>query len=105
MINRDVLRQLAMSFPDTTEEPHFNKISFRVNKKIFATLDEVNNRATLKLTPLDQSVFCAFDDSVVYPANGTWGIQGWTIFELAKVNKGMIRDALKTAYREVVSKK
>lgn len=105
MISTDTFKQKALSFPVTTEQPHFDKISFRVKKKIFATLDENTGQASLKLTPLDQSVFCAFDNSIVYPANGAWGTHGWTIFELNKVNKGMIRDALKIAYRGVASKK
>ena len=38
-----VFRKLAMSFPDVTEEPHFENTSFRMSKKIFATFDEKNN--------------------------------------------------------------
>ncbi|MFA7419123.1 MAG: MmcQ/YjbR family DNA-binding protein [Melioribacteraceae bacterium] len=105
MIKIDVLRQLATSFPDTTEEPHFDKISFRVNKKIFATFDEKNKRVVVKLSQQDQSLFCTFDKAVMYPVNGTWGIQGWTVIELEKVKKGMLKDALKTAYQTVSAKK
>lgn len=105
MISTDAFKQIALSFPEITEQPHFDKTSFRVNKKIFATLDENTGKASLKLSPLDQSVFCAFDNSIVYPANGSWGTHGWTIFELNKVNKGMIRNALKIAYRGVALKK
>ena len=105
MISTDAFKQIALSFPEITEQPHFDKTSFRVSKKIFATLDENTGKASLKLSPLDQSVFCAFDNSIVYPANGAWGTQGWTIFELNKVNKGMIKDALKIAYRGVALKK
>lgn len=36
MITLDTLRHLALSLPETTEEPHFEKTSFRVKKKIFA---------------------------------------------------------------------
>ena len=32
------VRQLALSLPQTTEEPHFRAASFRVRGKIFATL-------------------------------------------------------------------
>jgi hypothetical protein len=39
MIEFEELRKLAMSFPEVTEEPHFEKTSFRVKKKIFATYD------------------------------------------------------------------
>ena len=31
-------RQIALSLPETTEEPHFGKTSFRVHGKIFATV-------------------------------------------------------------------
>ena len=105
MINIDVLRQLAMWFPDTTEEPHFDKISFRVKKKIFATFDEKNNRAVVKLSLQDQSLFCTFDKTVMHPVNGTWGGQGWTIIELDKVKRAMLKDALKSAYQNVLVKK
>lgn len=105
MININVLRQLAMSFPDTTEEPHFDKISFRVKKKIFSTFDEKNNRAVVKLSLQDQSLFCTFDKTVMHPVKGTWGGQGWTVIELDNVKKEMLKDALKTAYRNVLVKK
>ena len=94
-----------MQFPDTTEEPHFEKISFRVNKKIFATFDEKNNRAVVKLSLQDQSLFCTFDKTVMYPVNGTWGGQGWTVIELDKVKRAMLKDALKVAYQNVLVKK
>ena len=32
------LQQAALSLPATTEEPHFNYSSFRVNGKIFSTV-------------------------------------------------------------------
>jgi hypothetical protein len=31
------LRKYALSLPESTEEPHFDRTSFRVRKKIFAT--------------------------------------------------------------------
>ena len=50
-------QKLAISFSETEELPHFEKISFRVKKKIWATLDMLNQRACLKLSLIDQSVF------------------------------------------------
>ena len=58
-------RKLALSFPGTNEQPHFEKTSFRIGKKIFATLDEKNNRACLKLSEIDQDVFSTFDKSIL----------------------------------------
>lgn len=34
----DTARRFALSLPETTEEPHFEKSSFRVRGKIFATV-------------------------------------------------------------------
>jgi hypothetical protein len=33
----DRVRRFALSLPETTEEPHFDRTSFRVRHKIFAT--------------------------------------------------------------------
>jgi len=75
MVNIETFRQFALSLAEVTEQPHFEKPSFRVNKKIFATLDLKVNRAVLKLPEKDQSVFCLFDKSIIYPVNETWGKQ------------------------------
>jgi hypothetical protein len=32
------LRKLALSLPGSYEEPHFDRASFRVNKRIFETM-------------------------------------------------------------------
>ena len=105
MVDIKTFRQLVLSFPETTEEPHFEKTSFRIRKKIFATLSENNKTAVLKFSEIDQSVFCSFNNTIIYPANGAWGKQGWTIIDLKKVRKNMLKDALTTAYSEVAPKK
>lgn len=40
MVDLNELRYLALSFPDTTEEEHHDRPSFRVAGKIFATLPD-----------------------------------------------------------------
>lgn len=97
--------QLALSFDEANEQPHFEKTSFRVNKKIFATLDLIKLKASLKLTEVDQSVFCNFNAENIYPANGAWGKQGWTVFEIKNLNLEMIKDALTLSYCNVAPKK
>lgn len=104
MVSITTFRKLALSFPETIEAPHFEKTSFRVKKKIFATYDAVNHRACLKLSEVDQDVFCAYDKTIIYPVNNKWGKQGWTMVELKKVNKNLFADALTTAYCEVAPK-
>jgi predicted DNA-binding protein (MmcQ/YjbR family) len=105
MVTLDTLRKLALSFPETTEEPHFEKSSFRVKKKIFATYDDINKRACIKLSEIDQDVFASADRTTIYPFDKKWGKHGWTIIEMKKVNKDLFTDALTTAYCEVAPKK
>jgi predicted DNA-binding protein (MmcQ/YjbR family) len=105
MVTLDTFRKLALSFPETTEEPHFEKSSFRVKKKIFATYDAGNKRACIKLSEIDQDVFASPDRTTIYPVDNKWGKQGWTIVELNKVNKNLFIDVLTTAYCEVAPKK
>jgi predicted DNA-binding protein (MmcQ/YjbR family) len=105
MVSIGTFRKIALSFPDVSEEPHFEKISFRVKKKIFATYDDLNKRACIKLSERDQDIFALTDRATIYPVDNKWGKQGWTIIELKKVNKNLFTDALTTAYCEVAPKK
>lgn len=105
MVDNKTFKQLALSFPGVEEQPHFEKTSFRVKKKIFATHATDSHIICVKLTEIDQSVFCAFDKTIIYPVNNKWGKQGWTLVELKKVRKDMLVDILTTAYKEVASKK
>ena len=105
MVNFETFRKIALSFPDAEEQPHFHLPSFRVKKKIFATLWEKENRAMLKLSPVSQSVFCAYGLSVFYPVPGGWGKKGATFVDLKKVRKDMFRDAISVAFKEVATKK
>ena len=105
MVTTETLRTLAMALTEVTEEPHFEKSSFRVRKKIFCTLNESKRQAVLKLSENDQSVFCAYDPEAVYPVAGAWGKKGWTAFELSKSHADLFKDALITAYCTVAPKK
>ena len=98
MVSIEAARTLALSFPEAEEQPHFEKTSFRIKKRIFATLSEKDKRCTVKLSPVDQSVFVKFNPSIIYPATGAWGKQGWTIIELKQVRKDLLTNALTTAY-------
>lgn len=104
MVDIDTFRQIALSFPETTEQPHFEKTSFRIGKKIFATLDVQKCQACLKLSEIDQDVFSAFDRSVIYPVPNKWGKQGWTLINLQGVQKDLLTDALSTAWLQVSRK-
>jgi hypothetical protein len=101
MITVETFRSICLSFPEVIELPHFELTSFRVSKKIFSTLSREKQRAMIKLSPVDQSVFCSFDKKIIYPVPGAWGKKGCTYFELSKVKKEMLKDALTQAYCNV----
>ena|ERR1700733_79805 len=94
----ETARQLALSLPGTVEQDHFGLPSFRVNKKIFATLWPEQNLMMVKLTPIDQDVFHSFDPTVFYPVPNKWGLKGATFVELTKVRQDMLEDALSIAH-------
>jgi predicted DNA-binding protein (MmcQ/YjbR family) len=99
-------REMALEFPGTEENPHFDRMAFKVtNKRIFATLHRESETANVKLTPTDQSVFCSYGKKAIYAVPNKWGLQGWTTFEIKKVPKELMLDALNTAYQDVLKSK
>lgn len=98
MVSVSGFKKMALALGNVAELPHFERTSFRVNKKIFATLDEKKRLACLMLSPLDQSTFCTFDKTVIYPVPNKWGLQGATYVELKKVPASLLKDALTTAF-------
>jgi hypothetical protein len=105
MVTIDQARKAALSLPEAEEKNHFGKPDFRVRNKIFAVIHEDKTYMMVKLTPLDQNVFCSFDKEVIFPVPGGWGRGGATFVNLKKIKKGMLTDALTTAWKTVAPKK
>ncbi len=102
----DQFRELALSFQQTIAAPHFERTAFKVvGKRIFATLHEETQTANIKFSPADQSVYCLIDKEAIYPVNNKWGLQGWTTFQLDRVDSQLMLDALDTAYHDVLKTK
>ncbi|WP_207510779.1 MmcQ/YjbR family DNA-binding protein [Longitalea luteola] len=101
MVDPATFKELALSFEGVEEQPHFEKTSFRVKKKIFATHAPGSHLICVKLSEVDQSVFCAIDKTVIYPVENKWGKQGWTFVDLKKIRKTILKDILTTAYNEI----
>ena len=98
-------RKRALAFPEAVEAPHFEKTSFRVRKKIFATTAPERAEVVLKLPFLEQAVFADASGGAIYPVENKWGQQGWTVVLLRKVKAEMLQDALTCSYRCVAPKK
>lgn len=105
MVTIELFRKLALSFPEVTEDPHFEHTSFRIKKKIFATYNAKENRACVKLSAIDQDVFSTTNKTIIFPVNNKWGKQGWTLINLLQVQESVFRDALETAFCQVAPNK
>ena len=105
MVSLKTARELALLFEGSEQLPHFEKASFRVNKKIFLTLDEKHKRACIKLPEIEQDVFCRMAEGIIYPVPNKWGKQGWTLVDLMQVQKKLFSEALSVSYIHVSSKR
>ncbi|HMG66226.1 MAG TPA: MmcQ/YjbR family DNA-binding protein [Chitinophagaceae bacterium] len=105
MITGEKFMELALSFPGTTQKPHFERIGFSViGKRMFATYLAKGNTANIFLTPEEQTIFCKMDKNI-YPVPNKWGEKGATTFELNKVPKEFVLEALLSAYNHVKKRK
>jgi hypothetical protein len=98
-------RKLALSLPGAEEKKHFDTPDFRIKNKIFASLHEDKKLVMVKLSAVEQSVFCSIDKEMIYPVPGGWGKQGATYINLKKIKKEMLLDALTLAWQNVAPKK
>lgn len=106
MVTGEKFIELALSFPGTSQKPHFDRIGFNVTgKRMFTTYLEKNNTANIFLTPKEQSLFCKMDTKHIYPVPNKWGEKGATTFELNDLPKEFVLEALLSAYNEVVKRK
>ena len=105
MIEPVTIIKFILSLPGTEQYDHFGKPAFRANKRTFATLWVPEGRVMAKLSLIDQSVFSAFDPSVIYPVPNKWGLQGCTFFELATVRQDMLEDAITLAWQVTAEKR
>ncbi|HOY96247.1 MAG TPA: MmcQ/YjbR family DNA-binding protein [Catalimonadaceae bacterium] len=105
MNQKDQVRQWCLEMEGVVEEPHFEKTSFRIKKKIFATVDPAGEKVCVKLSAEEQSLFGVFDPTIVYPVPNKWGLQGWTLADLHRIPAETLHDLLIAAYREVSKQK
>lgn len=105
MVTMDFALEFALGFDETDQAPHMEVMSVRVKKKIFITLNKKMKRVCVKLSLIDQDVFCTIAPLVIYPVPNAWGKQGWTLIDLSKIRKEIFKDAVTCAYCNVAPKK
>ena len=99
MITPEDVKAIALSFEGVAEKPHFHRIAFTVNKKIFATLTAQEEILNLMFDVQTQFIFCPPGSDVIYPVPNKWGLKGATTINLKKANKKLVKSALEEAYK------
>jgi predicted DNA-binding protein (MmcQ/YjbR family) len=103
MATAKLVKKIVFSLEDTSEKPHFDSVAFTVKDKIFVTLNEKANRITVKLSAIDQSVFCSYNLEIIHPVPNAWGKHGWTNVHYKKIKNELLKDLLETAYKNVLN--
>lgn len=94
----DGFRTLALSLEGAEERAHMGHPDFRVNGRIFASLQADERRATVMVTPEEQASLLEQAPGMFVPAAGAWGRQGCTTIELAQADRSLVRGALVLAW-------
>jgi len=104
-MNLEEFKEMALSFPCTVSQPHFDRTAFKITgKRIYTTLHDKSLSANILLSTAEQKIFCSIDKAI-YPVPNKWGDQGWTTFELNKMERCVVLDALRSAYEDVLKKR
>ena len=94
---------MALSFSGAAQTPHFERKGFRISgKRMFATYLPENNTANIFLTPAEQKIFCKMNPAAIYAVQNKWGEKGATTFELGKLTKEIMIEALLSAHTEIM---
>ncbi len=97
------VRRLALALPEALEEGHFDKPSFRIRKRIFATIGEAEGVVVLKIPVDEQEVLLqAKPDTFVTNA---WSKQGWLGVRLDRIEPDLFEELLENAWRRIAPKR
>lgn len=106
MVSYDNFRKLVLDLPYTEENPHFERLGYKITgKKMFASYLEKDNTANIFLTIAEQCLFCEVDPVNIFPVPNSWGAKGITTFVLNNLEMEIVREALQSAYHDVLNSK
>jgi YjbR protein len=101
-MNGDDFRRLALGMDGAVEGSHMGHPDFRVNGRIFATLDHGETRCMVKLSPEEQAEFLRAEPATFIPAAGAWGRQGCTLVTIVDVGEDVLGEAMTLAWQGAV---
>jgi hypothetical protein len=99
-------RTMALSLPGAHEEPHFERASFRVGKKIFATLTADGTEAMVPVAPRERVLALLKEYPGVFFGHGGWTQRmGALGVKLGKVDAALLRELVVDAWSRIVPKR
>jgi len=101
-MNGNDFRRIALGMDGAVEGSHMNHPDFRVNGRIFATLDHDETTGMVKLSSEEQAEFVHGDPAIFVPAAGAWGRQGCTLVTVAGVDENVLGEAVTLAWQAAV---
>jgi hypothetical protein len=93
----DDVRKVALSLPDVEEHPYHNGASFRIGKKVLATLWKDRGEAVLNINLEQQEKLIKKNDLSFYQFPNSWGKKGWTGICLDNVSEKELKNAFSLA--------
>lgn len=98
-------RRFALSLPEAHEEPHFERASFRVGKKIFATMTG-DGEAMVRVAAAELRDALFADHADVFFSYGGWTTRGGAMgIRLKKADAKMIEGLVIESWRAIAPKR
>jgi hypothetical protein len=97
-------RRIALGMAGAVEGAHMGHPDFRVNGRIFATLQQGMKTGMVVLRPEQQESFVGEHHDAFVPESGAWGRAGCTRVQLKAIDEELLGEAMTLAYQHVLAK-
>ena len=104
MLNASDFRRIVLGLREAVESAHMGHPDFRVNGRIFATLNHDETRGMVVLTPDQQQRFVEEHSSAFEPESGAWGRSGCTRIHLEHVDEETLGEAVTVAWQNSMAR-
>jgi hypothetical protein len=99
-------RKLALSLPEASEQPHFDRASFRIGKKIFATMTASGQEAMIRVAPRPKLYALMKAQPDVFFSYGGWTERNGAVgVRLPKIAAAELEPLVVASWRSVAGKR
>ena len=103
-MHAQAFRRIALTLDGARESAHMGHPDFRVDNRIFATLDPGDRFGMVALTPEQQHELLESHPEAFTPEAGAWGRGGSTRVHLETADEEIVGEALTLAWQNAVRK-